>query len=265
MRKLEKIGQGACGSVYLYKNCDTGHEIARKQVDITFVNKNVEKQVNDFQQEILVLAKIKHKHIVRYYGMHQDKYSISIFMEYAEGGTIRELILNKGALQEKVVSKYCQQILKGLAYLHESKIVHRDLKCANILLDCYNNCKLTDFGISKHTDDIRSMSGGTTFCGTIYWMSPEIIRNEKYGKRTDIWSFGCTVLEMLNTKPPYQNLSHLVAMKKIADEVLDPSFPPNTSDNCVLFTKSCLQKSPKSRPRAKELLAFEFISMQNKS
>ena len=157
MRKLEKIGQGACGSVYLYKNCDTGHEIARKQVDITFVNKNVEKQVNDLQQEILVLAKIKHKHIVRYYGIHQDKYSISIFMEYAEGGTIRELILNKGALQEKVVSKYCQQILKGLAYLHESKIVHRDLKCANILLDSYNNCKLTDFGISKHTDDIRSM------------------------------------------------------------------------------------------------------------
>ena len=229
------------------------------------MDRNVEKQVDNLQQEILILAKLKHRHIVRYYGMHQDKYSISIFMEYAKRGTISDLILNKGALQEKEVSKYCQQILKGLAYLHESKIVHRDLKCANILLDSYNNCKLTDFGISKHTDDIRSVSGGITFCGTIYWMSPEIILNKKYGKRTDIWSFGCTVLEMLNTKPPYHQLSFIAAMKKIADEGLDPSFPPNTSDNCVLFTKACLQKIPKSRPRAEELLVFKFISMYNKS
>ena len=79
-------------------------------------------------------------------------------------------------------------------------------------------------------------------------MSPEIILNEIYRtKKTDIWSFGCTVLEMLNTKPRYHQLSHLAAMKKISDEGLGPSFPLNTS----LFTKLCLQKSTKSRPRAK--------------
>ena len=77
--------------------------------------------------------------------------------------------------RERVVSKHCLQILEGIAYLNNMRIVHRDLKCANILLDELDNCKLTDFGISKYGKEIRSASGCDTFCGSIYWMSPEII------------------------------------------------------------------------------------------
>ena len=186
-------------------------------------------------------------------------------MEYAGGGTIHDLILNQGALQESEVSRYCQQILKGLVYLHENKIVHRDLKCANILLDDCNNCKLTDFGISKHTDDIRSLSGCGTYCGTIYWMSPESIQREKYGKRSDIWSFGCTVLEMLNAKPPFSEFRYLEAAEKIVKEDLALSYLSSTSTHCMEFVAKCLQKEPQFRPRARELLDYDFILKNNES
>ena len=140
-----------------------------------------ERRLNALRQEIHILRKIKHKHIVRYYGTAQDKDSLSIFVEYAKGGTIRKLISEKGALCEKVVSKYSQQILEGLVYLHENGIMHRDLKCANILLDDCGNCKLADFGISKFSESLRSRSGAGTDCGSPNWMSPETIKGEKYG------------------------------------------------------------------------------------
>ena len=262
--QLKKIGQGEFGSVYLCKNKNTGTYMVLKQVDISFDHKKLPKQVEALYQEMENLKKLKHKYIVQYYGIHHDNNSVSLLMEYVKGGSIFDLI-KKGALKEKVVSRYCRQILEGLAYIHESKIVHRDLKCANILLDECNNCKLADFGISKHAKDIKSMDGCKTVIGTPYWMSPECIKAEPYGWKSDIWSFGCTVLEMLNTKPPYYNLEINAAMYKIVHEDLVPYFPSDTSDHCIEFIKQCLQKDPKSRPSALDLLYCKFILVCNGS
>ena len=201
--KCEKIGQGGFATVYRCENKKFNIEIAMKKVE--YFDKK-EKKVDALHKEMEILSKLKHKRIVRYYGIIQDKDSVSILMEYAKGGTIRKLISDKGALCEKKVGKYCQQILDGLAYLHETKIVHRDLKCANILLDNRDNCKLTDFGISKHSHNVRSMSGCHTDTGTVYWMSPECIEGKKYRWKSDIWSFGVTVLEMLNKEPPLSRI-----------------------------------------------------------
>ena len=263
--KRRKIGHGAFGNVYLCENQDTGTEMAMKQVDISYPHKKVEEQVRALHREMEILRKINHKHIVRYFGMLQDKDSISILLEYVKGGTIRDLISSRGALQEKIVGKYCQQILKGLAYLHENKIVHRDLKCANILLEDYNNCKLTDFGVSKHDENVQSISGCDTITGSIYWMSPESIQGKRYGNRSDIWSFGCTVLEMLNTEPPFRKFSIHSAVLKIVQEELVPCFPCSTSDHCKLFVKACFHRNDKLRPAAEELLGYEFVSVCNKS
>ena len=250
-----KIGQGGFGSI----TQDTGVELAMKQVDANFQNERVKKKVEALCQEILILSKLRHKRIVRYYGMLQEKDSFSILMEYAKGGTIHDLIVNQGALKEKKVSRYCQQILKGLIYLHENKIVHRDLKCSNIILYNYHNCKLTDFGISKHTDDIRLLSRCETYYGSIYWMSPETIQREKYGKKSDIWSFGCTVLEMLNAKPPFNEFRGLEAAQKIVYEDFVPSYPYSTSAHCMEFCCKVPPKRTPIRPRAKELLDCKFI------
>ena len=257
LTKCEKLGRGAFATVYRYENKDYNVEIAMKEVDC-LGNKRL---MDSLHQEIHVLSKLKHKRIVRYYGTRQDEDSVSILMEYAKGGTLRKLILDKGALCEKDVSKYCQQILEGLVYVHEMKIIHRDLKCANILLDEFYNCKLADFGISKDAENVRSMSGAETDCGTVYWKSPECIQGIKYGWKSDIWSFGCTVLEMLNKEPPNRRLNAAAAMWKIVQNKMDLHFPPGTSDRCILFTKLCLQKEPKDRPSAKELLRHSFISI----
>ena len=261
-RWMRKIGAGGYGTVYSYTSKDTGFMIAVKRVDLGFQNDKLEKQVDALKQEIKILRRLRHRHIVRYYKMLQDKNSVSLLIEYVKGGTIYDLISKQGALNENEISQYCQQILQGLAYLHKKKIVHRDVKCANILLDNYI-CKLADFGLSK--EDIRSMSGCKTDCGTIYWQSPESLRGQKYGYKSDIWSFGCTVLEMLNTEPPYRELNRFAALYKIANEGLNPSFPPNTSNNCATFITVCVQKKPQNRPSAKSLLNYKFISKYNVS
>ena len=138
--------------------------------------------------------------------------------------------------------------------------MHRDLKCANILLDDCGNCKLADFGISKFSESLRSLSGAKTDCGTPYWMSPETIKNVKYGWKSDIWSFGCTVLEMLNGKPPYSEISNrITVMFKITQEGMVTNFPPNTTEDCMVFTKACVKYNPEERPSAECLLSHEFM------
>ena len=261
LTKCEILGRGSFAAVYRYENKDCNVEIAMKQFDC-IGNKRL---FDSLHQEIQILSKLKHKRIVRYYGIREDKESVSILMEYAKGGTLRKLISDKGALCEKDVSKYCQQILEGLVYVHEMKVIHRDLKCANVLLDDFCNCKLADFGISKDAENVRSMSGAETDCGSVYWKSPECIEGIKYGWKSDIWSFGCTVLEMLNKEPPNRELSASAAMWKIVQNNMNMHFPPGTSDCCILFTKLCLQKEPKERPSAKELLGHSFISIYNDS
>ena len=232
-----------------------------KQVIVRSQNDKIKTQVASLKREIKILRKLQHKHIVRYYDMLESKESISLLMEYVKGGTIYDLILKKGALHEEEVSKYCQQILEGLVYLHQAKIGHRDLKCANVLLVNYNTCKLADFGISK--EDVRSFSGCSTECGSAYWMSPESVQGKKHGYKSDIWSFGCTALEMINGEPPYNELNRYAAMFKIGSEGLNPSFHKDTSDHCVEFIKICVQKEPQRRPSATDLLGYEFILKYN--
>ena len=257
---LELIGHGAFGIVYLYKT-NNSFEIAVKQVIVKSQNDKIKNQVASLKRETKILRKLNHEHIVRFYGMLESKESISLLMEYVKGGTIYDLISDQGAIHERKVSKYCKQILEGLEYLHSAEIGHRDLKCANILLVDYKTCKLADFGISK--EDIRSLSGCRTFCGTIYWMSPECIREENYGYKSDIWSFGCTALEMLNGDPPYREMNLHAAILKIGNEGLNPSFPTGTSDHCVEFIKMCVQEEPQRRPSTTALLGYKFISKYN--
>ena len=241
-----------------------------RKVDLTFdigmdmgVILSLRTKVTSLYQEMQILRKLNHKHILRWYGMINSKVSVSLLMEYMKVGSIYDLISRQGALQEKVISKFCKEILEGLAYLHEKKIVHRNLKCSNILLDDWNNCKLTGFCMSKQAENITPISGRFDEIASAYWMSPECLTGNKYGWETDIWSLGCTLLEMLNTKPPYGESSRAAAISSIVNRILIPTFPPGTTNHCMEFVKVCLQKEPRHRPSAKDLLDYKFISMQN--
>ena len=240
--------------------------MAMKTVEFTVSKEKMHskelEQLEALRKEIKILSGLKHPHVVRYIGMEEDNCSVSLFMEFMKGDSIYRLIQNQGPLKEDDASKYCQQILKGLAYLHDNNVVHRDIKCGNILLDNHNNCKLADFGISKHADNIKSMAGCDTTLGTPYWTSPEIILKLEYGWKTDIWSFGCTVLEMLTGEPPYRKMEPYAAWHKIGKEgVEDPCFPPDASEHVKEFVRQCLQKAPENRPSSKELLLHTFLEL----
>ncbi|XP_047141238.1 mitogen-activated protein kinase kinase kinase 3 isoform X2 [Hydra vulgaris] len=185
-----------------------------------------------------------------------------VFAECAFGkGSLHDKISNDGALDEKTASKMSYQILDGLSYLHSKKIIHRDLKCANILLDLNGNCKIADFGISKKIETIRSQTGCNTYTGTYHWMAPEVLRQVKYGNKADIWSFGCTVFAMLLKNLPWSHLEGVIAAIEIATNPTIPDLPDNLSKSCKIFITDCFNSDPAFRPSALTLLTYDWIKI----
>ncbi|XP_015686669.1 mitogen-activated protein kinase kinase kinase 2 [Protobothrops mucrosquamatus] len=254
------LGQGAFGRVYLCYDADTGRELAVKQVEFDPDSPETSKEVNALECEIQLLKNLLHERIVQYYGCLRDhpEGTLSIFMEYMPGGSIKDQLKAYGALTENVTRKYTRQILEGVHYLHSNMIVHRDIKGANILRDSAGNVKLGDFGASKRLQTIcLSGTGMKSATGTPYWMSPEVISGEGYGRKADIWSVGCTVVEMLTEKPPWAEFEAMAAIFKIATQPTNPQLPPHVSDHGRDFLKRIFIEA-KLRPSADELLRHTF-------
>jgi mitogen-activated protein kinase kinase kinase 1 len=152
---------------------------------------------------------------------------------------------------------YTRQILDGLKYLHDKGFIHRDIKCANILVDANGAVKLADFGLAKVSkfNDIKSCKG------TPFWMAPEVINrkdSDGYGSPADIWSLGCTVLEMCTGQIPYSDLEPVQALFRIGRGTL-PEVPDTLSLDARLFILKCLKVNPEERPTAAELLNHPFV------
>ena len=165
---------------------------------------------------------------------------------------------------------YLKQILDGLEYLHLKKIVHRDIKCANILLDVKGNIKLSDFGCSgqlldnDYLAEISSTGNSEEFLdslkGTLPWMAPEVVLQQKYGKRADIWSLGCTLVELITGQPPWGKLENFYqAMNKIGRSNDIPFIPSTLSHNFKDFILKCLKRNPKDRLTATQLKEHPFV------
>lgn len=160
---------------------------------------------------------------------------------------------------------YAKQILAGLIYLHENKVIHKDIKGANILVDGDGTVKLADFGCSSQFE--KTLSNFDTFLahslkGSIPWMAPEVVKETGYGRRSDIWSFGCTILEMATGKLPwshYQFDNPVAVLMKIAlsDEI--PLIPETLSDDLKDFLSLCLQRDPTKRSHAQDLIIHPFL------
>uniref|UniRef100_A0A8D0A3E4 Mitogen-activated protein kinase kinase kinase 3 n=1 Tax=Sander lucioperca TaxID=283035 RepID=A0A8D0A3E4_SANLU len=259
-RRGKLLGQGAFGRVYLCYDVDTGRELAAKQVQFDPESPETSKEVSALECEIQLLKNLHHERIVQYYGClrdHNEK-TLTIFMEYMPGGSVKDQLKAYGALTENVTRKYTRQILEGMSYLHSNMIVHRDIKGANILRDSAGNVKLGDFGASKRLQTIcMSGTGIRSVTGTPYWMSPEVISGEGYGRKADVWSLGCTVVEMLTEKPPWAEYEAMAAIFKIATQPTNPLLPSHTSDQARDFI-SCIFVEAKHRPSAEELLRHPF-------
>ncbi|XP_048056402.1 mitogen-activated protein kinase kinase kinase 2 [Megalobrama amblycephala] len=255
------LGQGAFGRVFLCYDADTGRELAVKQVQFDPDSPETSKEVSALECEIQLLKNLFHERIVQYYGCLRDTHerTLSIFMEYMPGGSIKDQLKSYGALTENVTRKYTRQILEGVCYLHSNMIVHRDIKGANILRDSAGNVKLGDFGASRRLQTIcLSGTGIKSVTGTPYWMSPEVISGEGYGRKADIWSIGCTVVEMLTQRPPWAEYEAMAAIFKIATQPTNPTLPPHVSDHCRDFLKRIFVET-KQRPAAEDLLRHTFV------
>ncbi|XP_060547717.1 mitogen-activated protein kinase kinase kinase 3 isoform X2 [Pantherophis guttatus] len=176
-------------------------------------------------------------------------------------GSVKDQLKAYGALTENVTRKYTRQILEGVCYLHSNMIVHRDIKGANILRDSVGNVKLGDFGASKRLQTIcMSGTGIRSVTGTPYWMSPEVISGEGYGRKADIWSLACTVVEMLTEKPPWAEYEAMAAIFKIATQPTNPQLPSHISEPCRDFLRQIFVEARK-RPSAEELLQHHFAQL----
>ncbi|ONI34915.1 hypothetical protein PRUPE_1G505700 [Prunus persica] len=200
--KGDLLGSGSFGSVYEAIS-DCGCFIAVKEVSLLDKGSQGVQRVYQLEQEIALLSQFEHQNIVQYYGTAKDESNLHIFLELVAKGSVQKLY-QKYCLTDSLVSEYTRQILQGLKYLHDRRVIHRDIKCANILVHANGSVKLADFGLAKtiQMNDIISCQG------TAYWMAPEVVnrKHQGYGLPADIWSLGCTVLEMLTRRFPYHNL-----------------------------------------------------------
>ncbi|KAH9488447.1 Mitogen-activated protein kinase kinase kinase 2 [Bulinus truncatus] len=256
----ELLGSGGFGKVYLCCDCETSLLFALKQVKLDD-QENMSKEIQALINEIQILSNIKHDRIVQYYGCQPEKKVLCIFLEYMSGRSVLHHIKKFGQLTEAVTRQYTKQILEGLVFLHSIGIVHRDIKAANILRDTIGNIKLADFGVSKQLENISNASGLNTIVGTPYWMAPEMFGETGYGRKVDVWSVGCTIVEMLTTKPPFSDLEPFAAVFKIVTcHHPDYTLPENTSKSVRDFLQITFQKNSANRWSAKKMLEHIFIT-----
>ncbi|KAH6791396.1 mitogen-activated protein kinase kinase kinase 3 [Perilla frutescens var. frutescens] len=259
-RKGKLLGRGTFGHVYLGFNSENGQMCAIKEVKVVSDDQSSKESLKQLNQEIHLLSQLSHPNIVQYYSSDLNEERLSVYLEYVSGGSIHKLLQEYGSFAEPVIQNYTRQILSGLAYLHGRNTVHRDIKGANILVDPNGEIKLADFGMAKH---IASCSSMLSFKGSPYWMAPEVVMNTNgYSLPVDIWSLGCTVLEMAAAKPPWSQYEGVAAIFKIGNSKDAPEIPDHLSADAKNFIRLCLQREPSLRPTASKLLTHPFVRNQ---
>jgi len=260
------IGEGAYGQVYKALNMDSGQFVAIKHINLKNAHLNRSIDIKGLCQEIEVYQQLEHENIVKYIGAKMEKDSIYIYMEYMCGGSLASLLQQYGPFEEKVIKKFTKQVVLGLDYLHEKGIVHRDVKGGNIMSDGSGNVKLADFGAAKILENIQGFSNLTnsevcnSIKGSLYWMAPELLNQEKHGRKIDIWSLGCTIIEMATASHPWPNVKSYPELVVAVMTKKCPPIPDNLSDVCLDFIHKCLQFDKKLRPRTKDLLKHPFLA-----
>ncbi|XP_038700000.1 mitogen-activated protein kinase kinase 2-like [Tripterygium wilfordii] len=260
---IKVIGKGNGGVVQLVQHKWTGQFFALKVIQMS-IEESTRKQI---AQELKINQSSQCPFVVVCYQSFYDNGTISIILEYMDGGSLADFLKKVKTIPEPYLAAICKQVLMGLLYLHHEKhIIHRDLKPSNILINHRGEVKITDFGVSAV---LTSTSGqANTFVGTYNYMSPERIIGENYGYKSDIWSLGLLLLECATGKFPYtppeqdEGWNNFYELMEAVVEHPPPSAPSNQfSQEFCSFISACVQKDPKDRLPAQELLNHQFLSM----
>ena len=203
---IKELGKGAFGCVWIVKRKEDGQRYAMKRVKISALDP---RERENALNEVRILASLHNINIVAYKEAFYDEESktLNIVLEFADDGDleskIQKNIKSRSSFNENDIWNYLIQIIQGLKYLHENKIMHRDIKCANIFMNKNGVLKLGDLNVSK----IVKMGLATTQTGTPYYASPEVWADKPYDYKSDIWSVGCVIYEVCTLKPPFRGTS----------------------------------------------------------
>ncbi|KAI8633588.1 hypothetical protein F5Y19DRAFT_461944 [Xylariaceae sp. FL1651] len=249
----ECLGKGAFGAVYKAIHWGTGEAVAVKQIKLVNLPKS---ELRMIEAEIDLLKNLHHDNIVKYIGFVKSADCLNIILEYCENGSLHSICKAYGKFPENLVGVYMTQVLQGLQYLHDQGVIHRDIKGANILTTKDGKVKLADFGVSTST--LAGPDKEAQVVGTPYWMAPEIIELSGATPASDIWSLGCTVIELLSGKPPYHHLQAMPALFAIVNDD-HPPLPEGVSSAARDFLMQCFQKDPNLRVSARKLLKHNWI------
>ena len=266
-RRLKLIGRGANGSVYTCSLSD-GSIAAMKEILLP-PSTNYATLMDAVQREVDIVSSFDHPNIIRFYGSHFDceEHRLVIFMELVSHGSLGALVRSmQEPLPEDISRIYAAQIVSAVAYIHAHNVVHRDLKCDNILLTEGGQIKLADFGASKCVEANRT-GGAQTLIGTPFFMAPEMLNcgdgpDDGYGRRADVWSLGITLLEMMNRGrvpwPDFPNVN--TAILHISSENAHPIVPESFSAELKDFISHCCCRDPLQRYTSAQLLAHPWIA-----
>jgi len=267
---LQQLGQGATAVVFSGIHRETGKNVAIKEYKLRLgeTTKSSDEEWADVYQELAILSKCRNNNVVELLGMYVHQLDrVWAVMTYCIGSAADVFNHFKRPFREPEIAAMAYQVLNGMKYLHASKIVHRDIKCGNILISEDARAVISDFGVSR--DLTTSRSGRChTFVGSPYWIAPEVITimatgEGHYTYTADVWSFGITLIEMATTKPPLFEMNAMSALYNIPDND-PPQLPPDTPRSrwSAAFRdmlECCLVKDPHQRPSARELCRHPMV------
>ncbi|KAG5547593.1 hypothetical protein RHGRI_013330 [Rhododendron griersonianum] len=251
--RLLKFGKQVASGTYgdLYKGTYCNQEVAIKILKADQINANCRK---DFAQEVFILRKVRHRNVVQFIGACTQSPSLCIVTEFMSGGSVYDYLhKRKGTFKLPSLLRVAIDISKGMDYLHQNNIIHRDLKAANLLMDEHDVVKVADFGVAR----VKAQSGVMTAeTGTYRWMAPEVfvvIEHKSYDHKADIFSFGIVMWELLTGKIPYEYLTPLQAAVGVVQQGLRPTIPKNAHPKLAELLRKCWQQDPTSRPDFSEI------------
>ncbi|VWU49418.1 NIMA related kinase 2, putative [Hepatocystis sp. ex Piliocolobus tephrosceles] len=258
---IKVIGQGSFGVAKAVKNA-AGEVFVIKQLNMSCMNY---KEKMNVANELKALIDVSiHPFIVRYKEAFIQDNILCIVMDYCPNGDLGAYIkktkdMNMYIPEEKI-RRWLLQIITAIKFLHDRKIIHRDLKCNNIFLDENERAKIGDFGLAKILEQTEQTS---TLCGTISYMAPEICKNDSYSFPADIWSVGIILYELLSLKQPFKskNSNMLSIAQKICEDEPDP-LPTKYSSEIINLCHWMMKKNSKERPTAYDVIATNYIQSE---